>query len=141
MRHALAVSILLLFAGALLAGEPPRPGWLGMGINYHPPVVNASGSTGWIFVQQLAPDGPASASGVRSQDVIAKIDGKPLRFADAAGLMEWLAAIKPGQRLTLDIRRGAETVRLRVMAISMPDAMYQLWKQSMAVAARQPPHH
>lgn len=140
MRPTLVVSLLLFSAAALFAGKPPRPGWLGMGITYHPPVVNARSSTGWIFVQQLAPGGPALAAGVRSQDVIAKIDGKSLRFADEAGMMEWLATITPGQRLTLDIRRGAETLQLKVMAASMPDAMYQLWKQSMATAARHPPH-
>ena len=138
MKNGVALLMIVATLSAV-AADRPRPGWLGMGVAYHAPAQSKGGIAGWIYVMQLAPGGPALAAGVRPQDVITAIDGRPLRFADETAMLASLASVRPNQRLTFDVRRGASTLRIAVTATPMSDAMYRLWRQNVPAADHRPP--
>ena len=55
---------------------------------------------------------PAEAAGIRPGDVIAKFDGKPVK--DFAALAAAVRAKRPGNKVTVEIQRGDETLRLEL---------------------------
>jgi serine protease Do len=59
---------------------------------------NANGS-----VVSVVQDGPARDAGVQAGDVIVAVDGQPVR--DTGDLMERIALMNPGDRVTLDVIR------------------------------------
>ena len=82
-------------------------GWLGIGLACDC-TVDASGETPqWEFhsspeVAGVAPESPASGAGLRAGDVLLRLDGIPF---DTAPGGEAFSAIRPGQRIRLDVRR------------------------------------
>jgi hypothetical protein len=73
-------AVLLMLA--LLSNNPGGacPGWLGLGFRYQPPAHGHA--DGWIYVQRLAPAGPAERGGLLAGDVIISIDGYPICYVD-----------------------------------------------------------
>jgi serine protease Do len=67
-----------------------------------------------ITVGTVAKDSPAEKAGLKTGDVIAKIDGK--ETTTTAALREQLQAKKPGDTVTFEVRRGSETLTVRVVA-------------------------
>lgn len=109
-----------------------RPGWLGLGYHHQP--ATAASKDGWLFVERLAPGGPSARAGVKPQDVVVAIDGKPLRFRTDADLFAALARIRPGQRVILGIRRGGTAVAVPVVAAAMTDEQYAMWRHNFELA-------
>ncbi len=128
MRCRLALCALLLLAAA-----DPRPGWLGFGFLYHHPVPPAAG---WMFVQAVAPNSPSAKAGLKAQDVITHVNRAPLRFATDEELLLAMAKVRPGERVTFRVRRGAATTDVVVKAGVMSDEMWRLWKRNQAMAKR-----
>jgi hypothetical protein len=61
-------------------------------------------------VNLVLADGPAAKAGLRPGDTVMKVKGKPV--AAAAQLEKAVAAVKPGDRLPLTVRRGDEELDL-----------------------------
>jgi S1-C subfamily serine protease len=75
-----------------------------------------------ILVLRVMPNSPAAQSGLRAGDVIEQVDGRPVQdAADFQGLVE---AKKPGDRLSLSLRRQGQTsqVSLQLGSLPMPNA-------------------
>lgn len=125
-----------LFAQAHYAASPesPRPGWLGLGFSYH--LATDSASHNWLFVERLAPGGPAERAGLKPQDVITAIDGKTLKFENDQAAISFFGSLKPGQVLTFTVTRSSGVRSVRVTAERMSDAAYALWLQNRDVAKR-----
>lgn len=117
--------MLLLTAGAA------RPGWIGLGYTYHRP---DAAKPGWLHVQRLAPRGPAEGAGIRPQDVITAIDGKPLRFTKDEDVLAMFGNLKPNQQLTFTVVRQQKMLTIKVRAIEMPAEAYALWKKNAELA-------
>jgi putative serine protease PepD len=64
--------------------------------------VAAEGANG---APAISPDGPAAAAGLRPGDVVTEVDGTPVHGADE--LIVRIRSHRPGDRLTLMVRRGA----------------------------------
>ncbi|HEX2539751.1 MAG TPA: S1C family serine protease [Caldimonas sp.] len=89
------------------ASRHSRRAWLGL---------NCVEYQGAVRVIRLQPDSPAEEAGVRPGDAIVAVDGKPV--ADLATFYKTLwSNEQPERDVALDIRRGAEIVRLQVHAI------------------------
>jgi serine protease Do len=58
----------------------------------------------------VKPNGPAAAAGVKAGDIVTAIDGQ--RIDAALGLDDILSLYEPGDRLTLSVLRGGETLQL-----------------------------
>jgi S1-C subfamily serine protease len=118
----------------LLAGTSPAdcPGWLGLGFLYHAPARNRDAG-GWMFVQQLAPGGPAARAGILPGDVVSAMDGQPLRYADAYSLMQRLSRVRPNDVARLTVRRGTRTFDVNVRATQISASRCLAWRQSLDV--------
>jgi S1-C subfamily serine protease len=129
MKRLLTFGALLL----LIAAAEQRPGWLGFGFDYHRPTASAGG---WMYVRAVAPNSPAAKGGLKPQDVITHLKGKPLRFTTDEELLAALAKIRPGDRLTFRVRRSAATIEVVVIAAAMSDEMWHLWQRNQADAKK-----
>jgi membrane-associated protease RseP (regulator of RpoE activity) len=65
-----------------------------------------------VFVGAVAAGSPAEQAGLKKNDVVVKMDGKPVR--GKAGLADLLRAAKPGQEVTLTVLRKAKEQTLKV---------------------------
>jgi S1-C subfamily serine protease len=59
-------------------------------------------------VSEVYPDTPAVAAGIRSGDEVVKIDNRPVRRLE--DIYERLGTADPGQQVSLELRRGGESV-------------------------------
>ena len=62
--------------------------------------------------------GPAAAAGLKSGDVVIAVNGKPVTAANE--LTSSIAALRPGDKATLDGQRGGSTLTLTVKLGTRP---------------------
>ncbi|MCI0343424.1 MAG: M28 family peptidase [Planctomycetales bacterium] len=65
-----------------------------------------------IRVTQLVPGGPAEKAGLKPGDVVVKLAGRELK--EIADLHEALGKLKSGDTSEVEVRRGAETLALKI---------------------------
>jgi serine protease Do len=106
----------------IITGGKVIRGWLGVVIGPLTPELarsfDYSGAEG-ILVQDVVGDGPASAAGLRSGDIILERDGKPVR--DATSFRTEVAQLAPGTRVTLKLWRAGKTEIVEVTLGQLPD--------------------
>lgn len=128
-----AVSILLFCALATtLAAADRRPGFLGLGMTHH-----ANGDERWLMARIIVAGGPADTAGIRVSDVITALGGRPVRFRNMAEVMDYLATIRPRQRVEVTILRDGKSMRRVVTAIEMPDEYWERWQATRKIAREQ----
>jgi putative serine protease PepD len=76
-------------------------------------------SGGGASIGQVAGGGPASDAGLKSGDVVTAIDGRNIGGADA--LVNAIDAHKPGDQVTLTVRRGGDTSQIKVKLGTRPN--------------------
>jgi putative serine protease PepD len=81
--------------------------------------VQLTDSSGGAGVAQVSSGGPADDAGVRSGDVITAIDGKAVANSDA--LVSVVNSHKPGDEVTLKVRRGGNTTDIKVKLGARPN--------------------
>jgi S1-C subfamily serine protease len=113
------------------------PGWLGLGFLYHPPT--RAHVDGWIYVQRLAPGGPAERAGLFPGDVITAIDGQAIRYADELSLLQRLSRISGGTVVHVTFRRGIRGGSVAVTAAVASKAQCDAWRQSFERSRPKPP--
>lgn len=74
--------------------------------------LGRSEETDGVPIEQVTPDSPAAAAGLKPGDLLLKLDGQPL--GSVARLSDTLAERKPGDRVTLTVRRGGKDIELAV---------------------------
>ncbi|MEA2342443.1 MAG: hypothetical protein QOF63_612 [Thermoanaerobaculia bacterium] len=119
---------------SLIAATPrPSPGWLALGYTYnssgpaHAPVI-------WLFVRDVLPGGPAARAGVRPHDVITAINGHRITFKNDIESLNFFASMHAGDRVTLGIRRGAQTLAITVVATQAPPDIARRREMNQALA-------
>jgi serine protease Do len=105
--------------------------WGGSLLGFGDPKRDAPKTVGaWLGVQRDADadncritgtveDSPAEKAGFLADDVITRFDGKPI--ASFPDLAELVGAKKPGDEVVVVVRRGSETVRLKVVLGARPE--------------------
>jgi regulator of sigma E protease len=83
----------------------------GLGFEYWRPPTPA-------IIEKVLPDGPAASAGLRAGDEIRSLDGTPLR--SAGEFVDYVNA-RPGQEITVAVRRDGTTVERRVTPVSSRD--------------------
>ena len=102
-------------------------GWLGL-------TVDDAIVTGRLSVVDVAGDGPAAKAGLRPQDVLLALDGRPLNNDDE--LAAALAAIAPGQQVKAAVGRDNRVENLVITATPRPaDPRGRMWQAPGAVAS------
>jgi putative serine protease PepD len=95
--------------GALERGAAPAHAYLGVETA---PSAGPGGGTA-VAVVAVQGGGPAARAGLHAGDIVEELDGRPLRGVN--DLIASVASHRPGQAVTLGVRRGARHLRLRVV--------------------------
>jgi S1-C subfamily serine protease len=108
--------------GALMRDGRVRRAYLGIAGN--PRVLAprdrvATGHETGVHVAEVMADGPAAAGGIRANDVILEVDGRPVTTALDLQRLMYDDAI--GRAVTIRVQRGHETLDLIVTPIELPD--------------------
>lgn len=74
--------------------------------------LKAYGATEGVFVEEVQPDGPADKAGLKSEDVIVSIDGKPVR--DGNDLVNTVLSTPIGNSLNLTALRDGKRMNFKV---------------------------
>lgn len=96
---------------------------IGVVLNTSVPENDSIGAT----ISSVTPGGPAARAGIRSGDIVTRIDGQKLADQDRRGrrdeeslaalrLIEMMAKVKPGDTVNLEYRRGPDTRKATVIA-------------------------
>ena len=72
-----------------------------------------------VVLSDVTPDGPAEAAGLRAGDVVLALDQKPMQNARQFDVNLYRRA--PGERVTLSVKRGGETLVVPVTVVARPD--------------------
>lgn len=126
MRKPIAVVLLL---GAALSASAARPHWIGLSFNYR-----VDGSTRWLQLCAVAPDGPASRAGLQKGDLITHVGGKAITFRNAREVIEYFAA--SGRRVKLRVARGARTFDTFLQPVPMTEEQARVYQSNLETAAR-----
>jgi S1-C subfamily serine protease len=95
-------------------GSAPTHAYLGVDTA---PAVDIDGGPG-VIVEAVQSGSPAAKAGVRTADVIEAVNGKQLRGVN--DLIATVSAGRPGQTLSLGLRRGGRQLTLRVVLAAQP---------------------
>ena len=106
-------------------------GWLGFS-------VDDSVVTGRLVVVEVAPGGPAARAGIQPRDVLLSLNGTQLHTSDE--LAATLAAIGPGQRVTMSVGRDNRLEEIVAEATTRPaPAVSPPWQASATAEPAVPP--
>jgi S1-C subfamily serine protease len=72
-----------------------------------------------VHVAEVIADGPAAAGGIRADDVILEVDGRPV--TTAADLQRLMYDDAIGRSITIRVQRGDRTLDLEVTPVELPD--------------------
>jgi serine protease Do len=75
--------------------------------------MHVDGRGDGIRVTQVSPNTPAERAGIQTDDVILKFAGAEV--ASRAELIDELWTTEPGQRVEVEVKRGEETLKLRIV--------------------------
>ena len=91
-----------------------------------PPLAAGLGlAQNWgVIISDVTPKGPADTAGIKAEDIILAIDGRPM--LGLPGLTAALYLHPTDQLLKVDVLRGTEKLSLNVVAIQARDRMDQL---------------
>ena len=89
------------------ATPPPGSGWLGVSLHdYGDVVAQAIGMKKGVLVRGVIPDSPAVQAGLHAQDVVLKLDDKPVVAMEE--FINQVAATTPGRTIRLTIWRDSK---------------------------------
>lgn len=138
LRHRMLVALIVLFVTPSwsFAEDLRLPdGWIGLGYTFHK--SSKAGVPPWLHVQQVAPDGPAYLAGIRPQDVISAIDGRPIAFADMKATLAFFAArLTPGRTFKFLIVRRDKKFTVRVTVAPLPEEYQRRWNDNKELMKR-----
>jgi S1-C subfamily serine protease len=85
---------------------PAKKAWLGVALNEQ------------ALVMDVFEDSPAEKAGIRAGDVITGIDGRPVE--DAHLIIAVVSGKRPGDKITVKLSRGDETLEVEAVVAEKP---------------------
>lgn len=71
-----------------------------------------------VIVSDVIPGGPAAAAGIKIQDIVLSVDGRPIDSLPIFGFS--LITRSPGENARMEVLRGSQTLSLEVPVIERP---------------------
>ncbi|MBI1369369.1 MAG: PDZ domain-containing protein [Planctomycetes bacterium] len=119
---AMVVVMMGMLGAATARAAEEEHGWLSVDINEVPDDLRAElklpEDTG-VYLEEVHEDGPAAKAGLKNEDVIAAVDGKPAPTVE--GFVELIAGHKPGDVLELTIYREKKEAKIKVTLGKRPE--------------------
>jgi C-terminal processing protease CtpA/Prc len=134
MRRLATIGLLVLIAGSIRAQRPNA--WLGFGYAIHNFGAEAPVRQ-WLYVEKIAPAGPAMKGGLQVQDAIVAINGVPVHFASAKSALDYFRAVKPGTLLRFHVIRRDKRMMVSVRAQPIPADYAGQWPRNESLATRE----
>ena len=119
LGFAIPVDLAKSIAGQIISTGKATHTYFGLQTVPIPPAAAAqAGVPEGLFVQAVAPGGPAAAAGLRPSDVITSIDGKPA--TSTVQLQELTLTTKPGDTVPIGYQRGGHSAKTTVTLVAQP---------------------
>ncbi|MBU6422987.1 MAG: trypsin-like peptidase domain-containing protein [Chloroflexota bacterium] len=119
---AIAISAAKPIAEELISKGHATHAFLGIYYGYLTPALAAqvgiASSVKGVLVSRVVSGSPADKAGLRARDVITAIDGQAL--TDESSLARIVDSHKPGDTVSLSVRRGSETLTLKATLADTP---------------------
>jgi serine protease DegS len=104
-RLLVPATLCCLLLGALPARADDEPGYIGV-------QVRAPEEGKGVVITGLISDAPADKAGIKVDDVIAEVDGKPV--TELKGFVDTVRGHKPGDTITLKVLRNGKGMDIKV---------------------------
>ena len=119
LGFAIPVDLAKSIADEIIATGRVTHAFFGVQTTPIPPAAAAqAGVPEGLFVQAVSPGGPAAAAGLRPEDVITSIDGKPA--TSNIQLQELTLTKKPGDTVSIGYDRGGHSAKATVTLAAQP---------------------
>ncbi|MEK7435594.1 MAG: Do family serine endopeptidase [Pseudomonadota bacterium] len=112
---AIPVSIAKQVMEQLIATGAVTRGWVGVELQEITPELADSfklGTTKGVLVAGVQRGSPAERAGIKPGDIVLSVDGKPVR--DPEAMRNLIVALAPGNQTALTLKRGQESMELKV---------------------------
>lgn len=134
----ISVVLLLMVCTLGVLGEVPdfdamNPGFLGFGFSYFAEGHDTE-RRGWLQVRGVVQGSPAEEAGLKAQDVIVEMDQMPFKENRYSEVLERFAKVRPGQSVTLTVRRGTATLTLSLTAAPTSPEQLERWRLNFLMA-------
>lgn len=107
-----AILLVLLLAGPVHA----RGGKLGFTVDFSADRTMLDATLKQVVVTGVAPASPAERAGMKTGDVLDRLDGKPLAGSSARWFFDAMGKVDPGQKVVLVVLRDGRPVVLTLRA-------------------------
>jgi putative serine protease PepD len=113
LGFAIPVNLAMTIADEIISTGSVTHAYFGLGAVPIPPSAAAqAGVPEGLYVQTVTPGGPAAKAGLRTGDVITKINGQPV--TSTVQLQELTLTMKPGATVQLEYSRGGQSATATV---------------------------
>ncbi len=97
--------------GTMIGGERKPRGQAYLGVNFDPESDD-------LKIRGVTEGQPAEKAGLRAGDILVRLDGEKLE--DRSDLMRVLSAKRPGEEITVEVKRNGKAVKARVTLARAP---------------------
>jgi putative serine protease PepD len=119
LGFAIPVDLAMSIADEIIATGRVTHAYFGLQAVPIPPEAAAqAGVSGGLYITGISPGSPAASAGLRPDDIITSIEGKPA--ASNIQLQELTLTKKPGDTVTLDYVRGGQSAKATVTLGAQP---------------------
>lgn len=120
VTFAVPIDVVNRVATQLIDHKRVTHAWLGVSNSEDVPAVTAHQLSldGGVEAGQVAPGSPAARAGLRNNDIITSLDGRPLTSTGA--LVSALATADPGTKVTMSYLHDGRTVKTTVQLADQP---------------------